>query len=164
MARNEVWVDARQETVWDVLADPFAYPDWVVGAQRARAADPTWPAPASRLHHRVGVGPLSLRDRTCVLECEPPRRIVLDAAARPFGRARVEIVLEADGDGTRVHLFEDPSGYTALLRLNPAVQALLKVRNVEALRRFKDMAERRERGARRAGRRAARERRAATSG
>lgn len=160
MARNEVWVDAPREVVWDVLADPYAYPDWVVGAQRARTADPQWPAPPSRLHHRVGLGPFSVRDRTCVIESDPPQRIVLDAAARPFGRARVEITLRPEGTGTRVHLLEDPSGYTGLLRLNPAVQLLIRARNVEALRRLKDIAERRRRAALRAQRRAARERRA----
>lgn len=155
MARNSVWIDAPVATVWDVLSDPFAYPDWVVGAQRARAADPSWPAPASRLHHRVGVGPLSIRDRTCVLECEPQRRLVLDAAARPLGRARVEITIEPEGDGTRLVLVEDPSGYVSLLRLNPGVHVALRLRNVEALRRLKDIAERRRRAAERAARRRA---------
>jgi uncharacterized protein YndB with AHSA1/START domain len=163
MARNSIRVDAPLEIVWSVLADPFAYPDWVVGAQRARAADPSWPAPGSRLHHRVGIGPLSIRDRTTVLESDPPRRIVLDAAARPLGRARVEISLHPEDGGTRVEIVEDPSGFTAPLRLNPAVQALIKLRNAEALRRFKDIAERRRRAADRAARRpAGRRPRAAT--
>lgn len=155
MARNSVWIDAPLETVWGVLADPIAYPDWVVGAQRARAADPSWPAPGSRLHHRVGVGPVGRRDRTLVLESEPPRRIVLDAAARPFGRARVDIRLRDEGDGTRMEIVEDPSGHTAMLRLHPGVQLLIKVRNVESLRRFKDIAERRRQAAERAARRRA---------
>lgn len=162
MARNEIWVDAPREAVWEVLADPFAFPDWVVGAQRARTADPQWPAPPSRLHHRVGFGPLSLRDRTCVLESEPPRRMLLDAAARPFGRTHVELTLQPEGTGTRVHLFEEPSGYTGLLRLHPAVQLLIRIRNGEALRRLEDIAERRWRAAQRTERRAARERRAAS--
>lgn len=153
MARNEIWVDAPLEIVWELLSDPFAYPDWVVGAQRARSADPSWPEPGSRLHHRVGIGPLSTRDRTCVVEAEPPDRIVLDAAARPFGRARVEITLRSEGDGTRVHMLEDPSGLAAVLRFNPLVQLLVKARNVEALRRFRDLAERRHRAVLRAGRR-----------
>jgi hypothetical protein len=154
MARNSIWVGAPVEVVWSVLADPFAYPEWVVGAQRARAADPGWPAPGSRLHHRVGIGPLSVRDRTTVIEADPPRRSVLDAAARPLGRARVEICLHAEGDGTRVVMVEDPSGFTAPLRLNPAIQALIKLRNVEALRRFRDIAERRRRAAERSAQRA----------
>lgn len=154
MARNQTWVAAPPEAVWAVLADPYSYADWVVGAQKVLAADPRWPDPGTRLHHRVGIGFAAIRDRTCVEESRAGEHLVLDAAARPLGRARVEITLVPEGKGTRVHLYEDPSGFTGPLRFNPLVQVALRVRNAEALRRFKDLAERSHRGALRAQRRA----------
>ena len=58
MARNQRDIDAPPERVFAVLADPRCYPEWVVGSKEIRAADPGFPAPGTRFHHTVGVGPL----------------------------------------------------------------------------------------------------------
>jgi uncharacterized protein YndB with AHSA1/START domain len=81
-------VDAPPERVFAVLADPKTYADWVVGSDTIRDADPTWPAPGSRFYHRVGVGPIKVKDHTEVREADRPRKLALHARARPLGTAR----------------------------------------------------------------------------
>jgi uncharacterized protein YndB with AHSA1/START domain len=144
MGRNTTWIDASPEQVFDVLADPFTYDDWVVGTTRIRSADDEWPAVGSRLHHTVGFPPLGTRDHTEVVSVDRPSRLELEAVARPFGKAKVELQLEAAGEGTKLTIVEDPSGWTSPLKLNPAVHLLIRLRNLETLRRLKAIAERRK--------------------
>jgi uncharacterized protein YndB with AHSA1/START domain len=136
VATNERHIAAAPEAVWGVLADPGEYGRWVVGSQRIRAADPAFPAPGTRFHHDVGIGPLRIGDHTEVVESEPPRRLRLRAKARPLGTATVAIELIREGDGTTVRLSERPDGLYAPLALNPLVHALTKLRNAESLRRL----------------------------
>lgn len=143
MGRNTTWVDAPPERVFEVLSDPFSYSSWVVGTTKIRAADEAWPERGTRLHHTVGFPPLGTNDHTEVLDVEPPARLTLDAVARPFGRARVELSLAPEGQGTRLTIVEDPAGWTAPLRFAPAVHLAIRLRNVETLRRLKAIAERR---------------------
>jgi len=145
MARNEAYVEAPPEAVWEVLADPYAYPRWVVGSKETTEADPQWPSPGTKFRVRVGGGPLFFPDLTRSREVDDGRRIVLDAGGGPWVGARVEITLEPDGDGTRVTLVEDPAGPFAPLRALPPVQLGIRVRNVESLRRLKRLAEERAR-------------------
>ncbi len=72
-------------------------------------------------------------------EVHPPRKIVLDAAARVLGPARVTIELAAANGGTDVTLVEDPAGKLSLLRFVPPVQLAIKLRNVESLRRLRKL-------------------------
>ena len=141
MARNEAYIDAPPQAVWDVLADADAYADWVVGSRHIRDADPDWPAAGSVFHHTVALGPVNLRDNTRALVSEPPRRLVMRANSRPLGSARVEMLLEPEGEGTRVTMIEDPVGRTAPLRFLPPTQALIRGRNAESLRRLKRVSE-----------------------
>jgi uncharacterized protein YndB with AHSA1/START domain len=106
MGPTRVTIDAPPERVWEVLADPYSYDDWVVGTRKIRSADPAWPAVGSRLHHTVGVWPLQIKDSSEVLESEPPRRLVLRAKVRPAGVLRVEIELTGVGDVTEIELQE----------------------------------------------------------
>ena len=84
-AENEIEIDAPPERVWEVLADPECFDDWVVGAKDVRDADDEWPAVGSKLHHSSGVGPLTIDDETTVEASEPPHRLVLLAQARRRG-------------------------------------------------------------------------------
>ena len=88
MASNQVEIAASPERVFRTLADPASYPQWVVGARELRDADPEFPEPGSRFHHRVGWGPLAVADHTEVLDAHPPYRIELRARSRPLGTAR----------------------------------------------------------------------------
>jgi hypothetical protein len=47
-------VHASPAEIWDVLADGWLYPVWVVGASRMREVEDGWPAEGSRLHHSLG--------------------------------------------------------------------------------------------------------------
>ena len=85
------------------------------------------------------------RDETEVVEVEPATRLVVLAKARPFGVARVDVRLAADGTGTRVTMDEVPVSGPGRWVHNPAADAVLKRRNVEALARLSALAERRER-------------------
>jgi NAD(P)-dependent dehydrogenase (short-subunit alcohol dehydrogenase family)/uncharacterized protein YndB with AHSA1/START domain len=143
MARNRIHVDAPPERVAQVLAEPQHYPRWVVGAESFRGSDESFPAPGSRFHHSVTLGPWSLRDHTEVLESELPSRIVLEAKARPLGSARVELRIDASDGGTEVTMEETPSGRisSALLAGNPVAEVALRLRNAESLTRLKRIAE-----------------------
>ncbi len=138
MAKNEIHVTATPEEVWDVLCDPYAYPRWVVGTDRTLEADTEWPQPESKFKVHIA-GPWS--DYTHSREVDPHRRILLDAAGGPFGAARIEITLRPEGLGTHVTLVEHPTGPMKPLDYLPPVHLLIKVRNVESLRRFKKIVE-----------------------
>jgi uncharacterized protein YndB with AHSA1/START domain len=129
--------------VWDVLADPAEYGRWVVGSKDIRDADSGFPAAGTRFHHSVGIGPLTLRDETEVLEVEPPRRMRLRARARPLGEATVTIELSPEAGGTVVEMVEHPAGPFAAFVLKPLADLATKLRNTESLRRLEDRARRR---------------------
>ena len=88
-------VSATPEQVWEVLADGWLYPLFVVGASRMRDVDESWPAVGARLHHSVGTWPLLIDDTTEVLEVEEGRRLLLKARGWPAGEAHVDISLRA---------------------------------------------------------------------
>ena len=143
MAVNSTVVRATPAQVYAVLADGWTYGDWVTGSKRIRAVDPGWPAPGSRFHHTFGVGPLAIDDSTQVLEAEPDRRIVLQVRGRPVGVGRVTIALAPAAEGeTEVVMEEHPVRGLAKAIDNPLLDALVKARNAESLRRLKNLAER----------------------
>ncbi len=140
-AHNVAWVDAPPERVFAVLADPWAYEDWVVGARRVRGADPGWPDLGTVFHHEVGAGPLRVRDHTQVVEVEPPRRLVLRAHARPLGTGLVRLEIAPEGSGSRVEMTEGPGGTLTRLLWSRVGDALVHRRNDLALRRLKALVE-----------------------
>jgi uncharacterized protein YndB with AHSA1/START domain len=131
------------EVVWDVLADPASYQYWVVGSKAIRAADPGFPAPGTKFHHTIGVGPLTVRDHTEILEAERPRLMRMRAKGRPVGTASVTLELTSESGGTRVRMTENPDGPFAILALNPLLHLSTKLRNAESLMRLEELALRR---------------------
>src|SRR5688572_31966592 len=100
---------APPAAVFAVLADGERYADWVVGAKKIRSVDEHWPTPGAEFRHKVGVGPLEIKDRSTVQAVEPGRSITLKVRARPAGVARVHIELEPASDGgTEIHMEEAP--------------------------------------------------------
>jgi uncharacterized protein YndB with AHSA1/START domain len=144
---NERLIDASPQEVWDVLADGWLYPLWVVGATRMRAVDDSWPDVGSKIHHSAGVWPAVVDDDTEVLAVEPLRRLVLKAKGWPFGTANVVLDLEDAGAQTRVRIEEDVSEGPGRLVPYPLRAPMIKIRNVEALRRLAFLAEGRARNA-----------------
>ncbi len=140
---NERLIETTPQRVWDVLADGWLYPLWVVGASRMREVDHDWPAVGSRIHHSVGAWPILLDDDTVVTECDPLRTLGLRAKALPFGVAGVTLRLSEQGASTRVVIEEDVISGPGRLVPAPVRAPALKWRNVETLRRLALIAERR---------------------
>ena len=143
MARNVATFSVPVDQVFAVLSDPETYAYWVVGSDRVRDADATWPAVGAKLHHRVGVGPFKLNDNTEVLEVTAPVHLVLQARARPFGTARVALDLIDLGTSTQVTMVEAAGDRLSRLLFNPVTDILLRRRNDEALRRLGELARKR---------------------
>lgn len=143
MATNRLTIKTAPETVFGMLADPYTYERWLVGCKQIRSVDDGWPEPGTRFHHRVGLfGPLTLADNTLSLECERPRRLVLEARARPAGVAKVEFVLEDDGaGGCIITIHEEPVRGPAKVLHNPLLEALISARNQKSLRQLRELSE-----------------------
>ena len=141
MAKNVRKMDCRPEHVFEVLADGWLYPAWVVGASRMRAVDDTWPQPGSQLHHSVGVWPALLDDTTVVEEWDPPNRMVLRARGWPIGEARVTLRVRSFGTGVLVRIDEEPVKGPATLVPSILTAPMLRVRNAETLHRLGYLAE-----------------------
>lgn len=84
-----------------------------------------------------------LNDHTEVLEHDPPSTLVLRAKTRPFGTARVDLRLTAEGAGTRVRMTEAAGDAPSRLLLNRLSDPLIHARNVRSLRRLRRLAEQR---------------------
>jgi uncharacterized protein YndB with AHSA1/START domain len=143
VASNERFMPVPPTAVWDVLADPGGYAYWVVGSKAIRDADPDWPAPGSKFHHTIGVGPLTTSDHTRSLEARPPTYLRIRAKGRPLGTASVRLEMTLVDGGTAVRITENPDGLTSILALNPVVHFLTKARNAESLARLEELALRR---------------------
>jgi uncharacterized protein YndB with AHSA1/START domain len=142
MAENEIVIRATPDSVFDVLADPDSYGEWVVGAQAVRAADEAWPEVGSRLYHSTGVGPATIDDSTEVVAAERPQRLELLAHLGPLGSFRVELRLAEAGEGqTHVTMIEEPvEGISRAAGWAGDVAG--RVRNKLSLGRLKEIAER----------------------
>ena len=136
-------VKAPPAAVWEILADGWLYPLWVVGASRIRDVDPSWPEPGSHIAHSVGAWPMLIDDTTEVTECRPGQLLALRARAWPAGEAAVEIRLTGSGPDTEVTMNEDAVTGPAVLVPKPVRDVTLNKRNAEALRRLAYLAERR---------------------
>lgn len=141
MEPTSITTDASPEAVWAVLADGWRYAEWVVGAKAIRDVDREFPKAGSKLYHRFGVGRFTIDDSTVIEEVEENKRIVLRARARPAGVARVIVELEPTPDGgTTITMEEYPTSGIAKAIDNPLLRGAVAARNLEALRRLKNLA------------------------
>jgi uncharacterized protein YndB with AHSA1/START domain len=140
VATNRRFMPVAPEAVWEALADPAGYAYWVVGSKAVRDAEPGFPAPGTKFHQTIGVGPLTLHDHTEVVEAERPSRLRLRAKGRPIGIATVILRMTPEAHGTTVELIEQPAGPYSVLALNPLLQLATKVRNAESLMRLEELA------------------------
>ena len=143
MSITERIVQAPAERVFEVLSDGWTYSDWVVGTAHIRDVDQAWPAPGSKLYHKAGPWPMSIKDRSESLECDPNRMLLLKVNLWPLGAGKVRITLDPlDEHATRVTLQEQFTDGPLLGFRNKVGDVLLHYRNVEALRRLADIVER----------------------
>lgn len=144
MAIVESLMEAPREDVFAVLADGWTYSDWVVGTAHIRAVEHDWPAAGTRLHHKAGPWPFSIRDYTLSVRCEPPKLLVLRPGLRPFGEATVTFTLEEySPDRTVVGIHEDFERGPLMWLRTKIGDLVLHQRNRESLRRLGDIAFRR---------------------
>ena len=140
MARTTRVINAIPDRVFAVLADGWTYSDWVVGTAHIRSVDPGWPQTGTAIHHKAGPWPVSLRDRSTVLEHERGRMLLLKVRLWPLGAGRVRIVLDPIGAGsTRVTLIEQFTEGPLLGLRNKVNDVFLHYRNRESLRRLDDL-------------------------
>lgn len=136
MAVCSIEVTAPIDQVFDVLLDPNAYPEWVIGAHKIRWIDRDWPTPGSAFHHEAGPWFARHRDKTEMVRSEPGRWIELRAHTRPTGSASVRLTLEAKAERTIVTLDERTVGGLIARVWNPLLERMLKARNEESLKRL----------------------------
>lgn len=143
MATNCTRIEASPEEVFAVLADARTYEHWVVGCDDIRGVEGDWPAVDSKFFHTVGAGPIKVSDNTKVVEVETNKRLVLEARARPAGVAKVIFRLTPVEGGTDVEIEEYAIRGVAKMLDNPLQNGLIKMRNVETLRRLAKQVEQR---------------------
>lgn len=142
MALHNVLVRAHPEAVWDVLADPFAYSEWVLGTKNIEAGDPAWPAAGSTFRYVAGIGPFRFASITVVRDVERPLRLEMEADARILA-ARVALSIRPWGDGSLVVLEEHWIRGPRLLLGNPLIDLVLNIRNRMMVRNLAEAVERR---------------------
>lgn len=145
MSRNVRTMHCPPSAVFDVLADGWLYPSWVVGASRMRDVAAEWPDADSRLAHSVGVWPALIDDETVSLEWDPPHRAVMRAKGWPIGEARVTIDVRRYGKGCKVRIQEEPAAGPGSWVPRVLTDPILYLRNRETLHRLALVAEGRQR-------------------
>lgn len=133
-------VPATPTSIFEVLADGWAYADWVVGAKRIRRVDDSWPALGSTFGHEVGAGPATTSDRSMVVTVDPPQRLVLDVGFRPAGTARVDIRLDRVDDGATVVTLVETLRSGPIVHWRTLLWPVFMVRNAWSLRRLERLA------------------------
>ena len=83
----EAVIDVPQRRVFEVLADPRTYPDWLVGAEDVRQVDCRFPERGAEFHHTVGVSPATIDDSTESLGTSGIDHVALLVHAGPFHAA-----------------------------------------------------------------------------
>jgi hypothetical protein len=129
------------EAVWSSLADGYSYADWVVGTRHIRSVDLQFPEKGASLHYTVGWGMLSHDGHTEVVGVEPGRCLELAIHAWPVATVYTKLTIEERGENrVEVTMVEHPSRGPAAVLHNPVTELLLKIRNVETLRRLERVA------------------------
>ena len=141
MATTTRLINTTPDRVFTVLADGWTYSDWVVGTAHIRNVDDGYPAVGREIHHKAGPWPVSLKDRTTVVECEPDRMLLLKLRLWPLGAGEVRFTLEAVGAAaTRITMVEQFTEGPLVGLRNKVNDVLLHHRNRESLRRLADLA------------------------
>jgi uncharacterized protein YndB with AHSA1/START domain len=146
VATNVKAMNCSPEDVFEVLSDGWLFPTWVVGASRMRDVDETWPREGAALQHSFGVWPLVIDDEAVVLEYDPPRLMRIQPKGWPVGEARVTIEVKPRGTGCVVRITEYAAAGPGRLVPKPIMDAVLRIRNHETLRRLAFISEGRHAG------------------
>jgi hypothetical protein len=144
MAVSATTVGVSPGEAFGYLADPFEYPNWLVGARRILAVDTGFPTPGTSFRHEVGFGPLRLRDVSTAEAYDPDHcSITLRVRARPLLGA-ASVVLSARRDGphrTVMTIEEEPRRLPFKRLLGPLADRLIRSRNDRSLERLREQLE-----------------------
>ncbi|AWB87774.1 SRPBCC family protein [Mycetocola zhujimingii] len=141
MSVNYRLIHTSPERVFEVLANGWLYPSWVVGASRMRDVDDSWPTEGAQLFHSFGVWPFLINDSTSVLEWDPPRHMKVRARGWPIGVAHVTLDVKPRGENCVVRITEDAVEGPGRLIPEPIRRLMLHARNTETLQRLAYLAE-----------------------
>ncbi|WP_040791633.1 SRPBCC family protein [Nocardia paucivorans] len=140
-AEPKVRIPVPVEDVFAILADGWLYALWVVGATHIREVDREWPNVGARIHHSVGVWPLTRHDVTVVHAVDPPHRLELEARLWPAGSAWITLELvELQPHLTEVRMAERAISGPGRLLPGPLQDLALIPRNNESLARLAALA------------------------
>jgi uncharacterized protein YndB with AHSA1/START domain len=131
--------DAPAADVFAILLDPESYPNWLIGAESVTAVDESWPQPGSRFHHRVGLGPMTIRDTTEAVALDPGSMLRLRVRARPFIVGVVTFRVTGNGDRCVVTMEEEPGRRVIGNMVRPVLDPVTHVRNHRSLRRLAEV-------------------------
>jgi uncharacterized protein YndB with AHSA1/START domain len=140
MAVRHQYIDRGRDVVWETLADPWRYSQWVVGTSSSRPGEGAWPEPGSSLAYTVPLGPRELHGHTVVRRCEPPGALELEAHTG-LGTARIAFDIRPWGEGTLVIADEHPLRGLAGAAHNGLLDWLLQLRHRTMLQRLADVVE-----------------------
>lgn len=119
-----VVVDAGREAAWDRLADIPRWPDWNPSCIDATLDGPPQPGTVMRLQLRHPRG-RGFHTRPRLAELERPGRLAWETRAIGV-RARTEVEVTREVDGTRITLTADsggPMGFSYRWAMRPRTQA-----------------------------------------
>ncbi|TLF74843.1 SRPBCC family protein [Nocardia cyriacigeorgica] len=137
MTEVEVTVPVPIDQAFAALADGWLYASWVVGASHIRVVDRGWPAVGTRIHHSVGLWPLTMQDVTKVTAVDPPHMLELDAHLWLIGAAWIRFDLdEPQPNLTRITMSERASRGLGSLIPGIAQDLFFTARNQESLDRL----------------------------
>ncbi|MBF6436910.1 SRPBCC family protein [Nocardia cyriacigeorgica] len=137
MTEVEVTVPVPIDQAFAALADGWLYASWVVGASHIRVVDRGWPAVGTRIHHSVGLWPLTMQDVTKVTAVDPPYLLELDAHLWLIGAAWIRFDLdEPQPNLTRIRMSERASRGVGSLIPGIAQNLFFAARNQESLDRL----------------------------
>ncbi len=143
VARNtRVIADASPRDVFDVLRDGSSFASWVVGTRTIRDVEEGWPRPGTSIHFTAGYWPLRNDDRTQSLAYQADVRLELEAQLWPAGTARIAIEVEPVRSGVLVTLDEEPARGVLKNVHNPVLDGVVRLRNLETLRRLETVVRR----------------------
>ncbi|MET9724057.1 SRPBCC family protein [Streptomyces zaomyceticus] len=136
MAVRHQLIRRPPQAVWDVLADPTLYGEWVVGPSESTPLDRSWPEVGSRLRYTVRLGPWATDGTTTVRHAVAGRELELEAAVKALGTARIFLQLRPWGEETLVVCDEHPLRGLGGTLHNPVSEAAIQLRHRGMLARL----------------------------
>ena len=127
--------------VFSVLADGNLLSGWIHESSFVDDIDQAWPLPGSQSTHSSRLGPIPLRDRTSIVEWDPPRHVTLTISGRLVGSTVVTLDVEAGANGCLAHISEVVIHGPGLLVPRTLRRAGLHLNNGERLERLARLAE-----------------------